>query len=77
MTFSEALDKLMLGHAIAREGWNGKNMYIYADGASGYEPYITMFTAAGKRQPGWLASQADIFANDWQVADEHAATKEG
>lgn len=30
-----------------------------------YEPCIVMFTAHGKHQPGWLASQADMLAEDW------------
>lgn len=28
---------------------------------------ITMYTAQGEMQPGWLASQADILADDWQL----------
>lgn len=32
------------------------------------QPYIAMFTAQKKWQPGWLPSQADLFANDWEVA---------
>jgi len=31
------------------------------------QPYIAMWTAAQQWQPGWLASQADLFAEDWQV----------
>ena len=31
------------------------------------QPYISMWTAEGKWQPGWLASQADLFAEDWVV----------
>ena len=31
--------------------------------------HIDMFTAAGEFQPGWLASQADMQANDWLVAE--------
>lgn len=30
-------------------------------------PHIDMFTADGKMQPGWLASQTDMLADDWQV----------
>ena len=30
-------------------------------------PHIDMFTADGKMQPGWLASQADMLAEDWSV----------
>ncbi len=28
---------------------------------------ITMYTAAGEMQPGWLASQADLLAEDWMT----------
>lgn len=33
------------------------------------QPYFAMFTATGQWQPGWLASQADMLANDWQVVE--------
>ena len=29
--------------------------------------YIVMWTADGTWQPGWLASQADMLAEDWEV----------
>ena len=29
------------------------------------DPHIDMFTAQGTMQPGWLASQADMLADDW------------
>lgn len=29
-------------------------------------PYIVMKTATGELQPGWLASQTDILAEDWE-----------
>lgn len=32
-----------------------------------FKPSITMYTAEGDMQPGWLASQADILAEDWQM----------
>jgi hypothetical protein len=31
------------------------------------QPYFAMFTADKKWQPGWLASQADMLADDWEV----------
>lgn len=34
------------------------------------QPYIAMKTATGQWQPGWLASQADILAEDWVVLDD-------
>ncbi len=30
-------------------------------------PHIDMFTATGEMQPGWLASQTDMLAEDWAV----------
>lgn len=30
-------------------------------------PHIDMKTATGEMQPGWLASQTDVLADDWQV----------
>ena len=31
------------------------------------EPHVDMFTAQGNMQPGWLASQTDMLADDWEV----------
>ncbi len=31
------------------------------------QPYISMYTATKQWQPGWLASQADILAEDWEI----------
>jgi hypothetical protein len=33
------------------------------------DSHIDMFTAQGSMQPGWLASQADMLADDWEVVD--------
>lgn len=30
-----------------------------------FNPSITMLTATGELQPGWLASQTDMLAEDW------------
>jgi hypothetical protein len=32
------------------------------------QPYIVMWTAAAQWQPGWVPSQADMLATDWQLA---------
>lgn len=31
------------------------------------DAHIDMYTAQGTFQPGWLASQADMLSNDWQI----------
>jgi len=33
------------------------------------DPYVVMRTAQGTYQSGWLASQADIFAEDWKIIE--------
>jgi hypothetical protein len=32
------------------------------------QPYIAMWTAQKQWQPGWLCSQADLLASDWELA---------
>ena len=76
MNFGQAIEALKEGKRVARKGWNGRNMHIYLEehlsvslgrnGTHQYEPMIVMFTAQEKHQPGWLASQADMLADDWQ-----------
>lgn len=77
------MDRLRLGHRVAREGWNGKNMWIRmidlyndaefsiveepdADGT--WVDFIVIKTPDNTLHP-WNASQADMFANDWEVVD--------
>ena len=80
MNFSEALIMLKQGFKIARNGWNGKDMYLtyYSPVAHGtvdfevngethiLQPFILMKTAQGTIVP-WLASQTDILADDWLI----------
>ncbi len=73
--FSEALRKLKSGSRVAREGWNGKGMFIYkvdghfSDGVF-VRPYLAMKDAQGFLVTGWLASQTDLLAEDWMVVIE-------
>jgi hypothetical protein len=67
MNFGQAIDALKENKPVARRGWNGKNMHIYLVIEEPYEPCIYMLTAQEKMQPGWLASQADMLAEDWYV----------
>jgi hypothetical protein len=81
MTFGEAIEALKQGQWVARAGWNGKGMHLFLEDRLSvkvrvgpckghirvYEPCIVMFTAKSQYQPGWLASQADMLADDWHV----------
>lgn len=68
--FGSAIKALKSGYKVAREGWNGKNMWINLQVPDEHSkmslPYIYMFTADKKQVP-WLASQTDILAEDWTV----------
>jgi len=44
--------------------WIGEDTPLDSQG------YIAMLTATKQWQPGWLASQADILSNDWQIVPE-------
>lgn len=68
MDFSAALVALKSGFHVAREGWNGKGMWINLQRPDMHGKmtlsYIYMCTAQGDLVP-WLASQTDILASDW------------
>lgn len=78
MNFGDAIEAMKKGRLVRRAGWNGKGMHLYLEdwleGALTFgpdkrrlEPCIIMFTAQGKHQPGWLASQADMLSEDWET----------
>lgn len=86
MNFGQALEALKRDRWVRRAGWNGKGMHLYIEDMLSftipggvfkgevrrYEPCIVMFTAQGKHQPGWLASQADMLADDWEIVEPGA-----
>lgn len=83
MKFSEALKELECGGKLKRSGWNGKTQYIIlgrmlkcelADGKviecpphMDIENKFIMFVGTHGYQCGWLASQADMLADDWEL----------
>lgn len=83
-SFGEAIKYLKRGMKVAREGWNGKNQYIQLAkgisyvGADGtvvnceHEAIGNMaiaFVGTSGVQMGWLASQADMLAEDWMFVE--------
>jgi hypothetical protein len=79
-SFGIALVHLKKGKKVARKGWNGKRQYIQL------ATYISYMTADGQVmhcdhnaiafvgtsgvQMGWLASQADMLAEDWYILND-------
>ena len=73
--FDRALIQLKMGDCVAREGWNGKNMWLCIQRPDEHSkmslPYIFMCTADGGLVP-WVASQTDLLSMDWQrVSFDH------
>ena len=81
--FGDAIKYMKRGLKVKRKGWNGKNQYIeLASGISYKNPdgYIIncehdaignnaiAFVGTSGVQLGWLASQADMLAEDWIFA---------
>jgi hypothetical protein len=73
-SFSKALELLKEGRKVARNGWNGKGMWIEMQRPDAYSkmtlPYLYLNYPQGNRVP-WLASQTDLICEDWyEVKDE-------
>ena len=85
MNFGLALEAVKVGKKIFRHGWNGKGMYVFlaeviefhteAD-LSEFEDQevpcsdlLVLRTAQGTLQPGWLATQSDMLADDWYIVE--------
>lgn len=43
--------------------------YIGEDAPLDCSPYVAMYTADKKWQPGWVCSQTDLLAADWEIAE--------
>lgn len=83
LDFSDALINIREGNRVSRKGWNGKGMYVFlanniqfdtdADISefNGFDVSVSdllvLRTAQGTFQPGWLATQSDLLADDWYV----------
>ncbi len=81
-TFGQAIEAVKNGKRAKREGWNGKNQYIELAKNISYEAAdgsivnvehdaignkAIAFVGTSGVQLGWLASQADMLAEDWII----------
>ena len=84
MPFGLAIEAAKKGKRIARAGWNGKNQYVELASGISYvngDAHIVnvnhdnignkalAFVGTSGVQMGWLASQADMLADDWCFAE--------
>ena len=85
MDFGEAIKKVKEEKQVQREGWNGKNQYIELATNISYKNAegkiinaeheaignkAVAFVGTSGVQLGWLASQADMLAEDWKIKEE-------
>lgn len=83
-SFGEAIKYLKKGMKVARKGWNGKKQYIQIATRISYKTAdneiincehdaignkAIAFVGTSGVQMGWLASQADMLAEDWIFAE--------
>lgn len=78
MDFSLALALLRQGHSIQRTGWNGKDQNLHLQEPDVHSkmtmPFIYLEFPAGldrdsRGRVPWLASQTDLLAYDWVIAE--------
>lgn len=80
--FGEAIKRVKDGERVARAGWNGKDQYVELAKAISYTNasgeivnaehdaignQALAFVGTSGVQLGWLASQADMLADDWHI----------
>ena len=85
MNFGQAIEALKQGKKVSRNGWNGKPQYIELAANISYmntkgeiiNPlheaignHAIAFVGTSGVQLGWLASQADILAEDWIIIEQ-------
>ena len=83
MNIGQAVEALKEGHKVARNGWNGKDMFLYYVPSNSYKAQTEIAKAhfgetvpyqayvAMKTVQGtvvpWLCSQTDLLAEDWVI----------
>lgn len=82
MKFGAVIEAIKNGERASREGWNGKNQYIELASCISYKNAAgdtvnvehdaigncaIAFVGTSGVQLGWLASQADMLAEDWRI----------
>ena len=82
--FGSAIKAVKKGKSVARKGWNGKNQYVELATHISYKAAggeivnvhhnnignaALAFIGTSGVQMGWLASQADMLAEDWYIVE--------
>ncbi|MEG1298299.1 MAG: DUF2829 domain-containing protein [Anaerovoracaceae bacterium] len=84
MDFGKAIQALKEGKRVSRAGWNGRNQHVELANDISYRMpggeimniehcaignKAIAFVGTSGVQMGWLASQADMLADDWGIVE--------
>ena len=84
MDFGSAIRAMKDGKKVARQGWNGKGQYVFLADSVEFHTYanladskdvkethdmLVIKTSNNVFQPGWLATQSDLLAEDWVIVE--------
>ena len=85
LKYGQANEHIIIGYKVAREGWNGKDMYVYRGKIKlpypplkddegwkegAFEPSkFFILKTADNKLIPWNPSQSDIQAEDWVIVD--------
>lgn len=84
LNFGQAIEMMKRGARMSRQGWNGTQQYIELATCISYKNpdgeivnaehaaignAAIAFVGTSGVQMGWLASQADMLAEDWEIID--------
>jgi len=69
--FGMALEWIKAGKRVARDGWNGKGLWVELQSPDAHSkmtmPYLFLSYPDGARVP-WVPSVTDVLAHDWKVS---------
>lgn len=84
MNFGSAIEAAKSGKRIQRAGWNGKGQYVELATCISYTnangqivnvnhdaigSKALAFVGTSGTQLGWVATQSDMLADDWQIVE--------
>ena len=90
INFGLAIEAAKMGKKISRKGWNGRGQYVELASNISYKnagekivnadhsnigSAALAFVGTSGVQLGWLASQADMLADDWYIVEEPVTFK--
>lgn len=67
LNFGDALQVLKNGGKVARNGWNGKGMFVFVNHLTSISNPILLLSNVIGEFNTWIPSITDLFAEDWEV----------